>query len=190
MTADTVTAAARPANPELRDVPGWAGFYAVTADGRVWSQPRTIVRSDGRRQTFPGRWLRQSLNRYGYPTVCLARDGEKYMRKVHQLVAEAWIGPRPEGHDVCHRDGSRTNNHVPNLRYDTRAGNCADKLEHDTHQRGERNGRAKLTEDDVREIRAKYSTGDFTQAELGAAYGVSAWNIHSIIRRKNWAWLP
>ncbi len=43
---------------------------------------------------------------------------------VHALVALAFIGPRPDGYDVMHIDGTRTNNAVGNLRYGTRSENC------------------------------------------------------------------
>lgn len=36
---------------------------------------------------------------------------------VHQLVAEAFLGPRPAGHDTDHRDKDRSNNRASNLRW-------------------------------------------------------------------------
>lgn len=55
-----------------------------------------------------------------------------------------------------------------------------------TPARGERNSQAKLTEAQVREIRARYVPRCVTLATLGAEYGVSESAIHSIVRRKNW----
>lgn len=48
-------------------------------------------------------------------------------RKVHQLVLEAFIGPRPEGFEACHYDGDKQNNRLMNLRWDTPAANRDDR---------------------------------------------------------------
>jgi hypothetical protein len=37
------------------------------------------------------------------------------------LMAEAFLGPRPPGMMICHRDGDRGNNHATNLRYGTQS---------------------------------------------------------------------
>lgn len=47
---------------------------------------------------------------------------------VHGLVAEVFIGPRPEGLDVCHNDGDKSNNRASNLRYDTHSENQKDEV--------------------------------------------------------------
>lgn len=45
---------------------------------------------------------------------------------VHVLVAEAFIGTKPQGMEVCHNDNDPTNNRVENLRYGTRSSNVLD----------------------------------------------------------------
>ncbi|MGJ4126743.1 NUMOD4 motif-containing HNH endonuclease [Corynebacterium macclintockiae] len=47
-------------------------------------------------------------------------------KNVHVLVAEAFIGKRPPGLEVCHGDNDPTNNDVSNLRWDTRSANVLD----------------------------------------------------------------
>jgi hypothetical protein len=49
---------------------------------------------------------------------------KKKTYKVHQLVAEAFLGPRPDGYVVYHIDEDATNNVPDNLKYTTRAENC------------------------------------------------------------------
>ena len=56
--------------------------------------------------------------------------------------------------------------------------------------RGERVFGAKLTSGDVVEIRRLYSTGNFTQAELGIKFSVTESSIHSLLNRKTWAHVP
>ena len=54
------------------------------------------------------------------------------------------------------------------------------------HNWGERNGRAKLTGDAVREIRRRYKEEDVTQKALADEYGVSPSIICHAIQRKTW----
>lgn len=51
----------------------------------------------------------------GYLQVCIKRQ----TKNVHVLVAEAFLGKRPEGYHVCHKDGNKHNNKISNLRYGT-----------------------------------------------------------------------
>jgi DNA-binding XRE family transcriptional regulator len=52
---------------------------------------------------------------------------------------------------------------------------------------GVRHGQAKLTDQQVREIRNRYAAGEVTQRELATDYGISRETVGTIIRRKNWA---
>jgi HNH endonuclease len=53
--------------------------------------------------------------------------------------------------------------------------------------RGESQGSAKLTDEDVKTIRARYEAGGIFQRELAREFGVSSVNIGFIVRRKSWA---
>lgn len=55
-------------------------------------------------------------------------------RSVHVLVAEAFLGPRPDGLMVCHNDNDPTNNVVANLRYDTQSSNVLDSVDVRSHR--------------------------------------------------------
>lgn len=45
---------------------------------------------------------------------------------VQWAVADAWLGPKPNGYDVCHKDANRRNNRPDNLYYATRSQNLLD----------------------------------------------------------------
>jgi hypothetical protein len=49
----------------------------------------------------------------GYPTTQLKRD----FYFVHTLVIQAFVGPRPKGYVIHHKDGNPTNAHLSNLEY-------------------------------------------------------------------------
>lgn len=65
--------------------------------------------------------------------VSLRQDGIQSFRLVHQLVLEAFIGPRPAGMMACHNDGNPANNRVENLRWDTQSSNIFDAIGQGTH---------------------------------------------------------
>jgi hypothetical protein len=56
-----------------------------------------------------------------------------------------------------------------------------------TNRKGELCGHAKLTEDDVRAIRARYAAGGISMSALGREYGISAPSVCLIVKRKTWA---
>jgi hypothetical protein len=59
-------------------------------------------------------------------------------RRVHQLVAEAFHGSRPDGLVIRHLDGDKMNNRATNLRYGTSSENAQDRLEHGRHHQLEK----------------------------------------------------
>lgn len=103
----------------MKQIPGFPE-YSATTDGRIWSHKGQ------------GRYLKPAVDQRGYHRVSLRLDGRTVTRTVHALVALAFIGPRPEGLEVCHNDGNPQNNRADNLRYDTHASNMRDKRLHGT----------------------------------------------------------
>lgn len=110
--------------------------YAVDCEGRVFAD--TGWRGYGVRE------LAQDLNSHGYPSVRVTFPGGRRKRLlVHTLVAEYHLPPRPSAsHEVCHIDGSRTNNRMDNLRWGTRKDNAADREAHGRTSRGEKHSMA------------------------------------------------
>ena len=123
-----------PTVEQWKPVRGYEGIYEVSSHGRVRSVDRTVTCSDGHVRSHKGKVLSACLSkRGGYPLVSLCTQGKSQSHHVHSLVAEAFIGHRLEGTEVCHSDGDPTNNHLDNLRYDTSSGNELDKVRHGTH---------------------------------------------------------
>jgi hypothetical protein len=111
-----------------RPVVGYEGLYEVSDTGRVRSLGRVDV-----------------LGRPRAPRLLtLQRDGEGYLKavltplgrngvaavtvqeRVNVLVLEAFVGPRPNGHDSCHENDIPDDNRLANLRWGTRSENHAD----------------------------------------------------------------
>lgn len=102
------------------------------------------------------------------------------MRNVHSLVAEVFIGPRPEGMQVNHKDGNRYNNSVENLEYVTPSENIRHRYYVLKCKRAN-----KLTIDQVRTIRREIEHGEKTRT-LAEKYGVSRGCIEGIRHKKTW----
>jgi len=103
-------------------------------------------------------------------------------------VAQAFLPNPEEKPEINHKDGNKINNAVTNLEWATSSENNMHAFRVLGRQtpRGEQHGSAKLTADDVRQIRRLYATGNYTQQELGNTFGVRQGEVSHIVRRKNW----
>lgn len=144
---------------QWRPVVGYEGLYEVSSKGRVKAVARRLWVSPGGQMT--GRWrqkreviARGMIDRHGYHSVCLRRDGKSRWRRVHMLVLDAFVGPCPPGMQTRHLNGARSDNRVENLAWGTVQENADDRQRHGTVPKGELHHRAKLTVDQVRSIRA------------------------------------
>jgi hypothetical protein len=124
-------------------------------------------------------------NGYTYVTFASGPQGKAVFWPIHRMMAEAFIGPRPQGAQVCHTDGNRLNNRLSNLRYGTAKENAEDRDWHGMTCKGIKNGNAKIKKQGViDEIRARYAQGGVSQYELADIYGVSQAQINNIILNK------
>jgi hypothetical protein len=89
--------------------------------------------------------------------------------------------------EACHNNGVPADNRLSNLRYDTPVNNQADRLEHGTHNRGERCGTHKLTLTQVEMICA-LSTLGVSQQEIARRFGISQPHVCDIVNGKKWGW--
>lgn len=107
-----------------------------------------------------------SENAQGYLVTQVRIQGKRYTLKVHRLVAETFLPPPPEEMVekcskehwgkvlVLHNDNDKLNNSVDNLRWGTLEDNTTQAYQDQLipYLKGERNGRAILTEDVVHEL--------------------------------------
>jgi len=164
-----------------KNVPGWEGAYSISDHGRV----RRDARANGTRRD-----LLKLEDISGYRRVTLCYQGKKRKALVHHLVMEAFVGPRPDGREVNHRDGRPFNNHLDNLEYCTRKENAEHAARMSPHRNvGSHNGSAKLTATDVLAARDAFRSGA-QLPELAKRYDVSKDAIHCAIVGKTWKHLP
>ena len=177
-------------NEIWKNIPGWEGLYQASSLGRVRSLERTVsgVDSWGRSwsRNYPSKLLTQHKVGIGYKVVCLTVGGRSQNKYVHRLVCAAFYGDCPiDKRDAAHEDGDPANNNPANLRWASSAENQRDKLRHGRALIGERHHKARLTEDDVREIRRRSASGEANNA-IGKDFNCSAGMIRSIVVRRSW----
>ncbi len=104
---------------------------------------------------------------------------------VHRLVLEAFSPPSDLSLVCRHVDGNASNNHISNLRWGTHKENVRDMFFHGTSPRGEKCYSAKLTTDQVIEIRRRLANGEVCH-RLAKEYGVGKTQITRIKNRHKW----
>ena len=158
----------------FKDIEGYEGVYAITNHGRVWS-------------SLTNKFLSSKGNGSSSHQSVYLR-GKKFY--VHRLVASAFIGI-PEGKVVNHLDGDPKNNILENLEVVTQSENCAHGYRIGLREAkattwGESHHKARLSEKDVRDIRAMRKSG-MTYKNIASLYGVHLSTIAYVVSSKNWS---
>lgn len=157
-------------------------LYSVSDGGHVKS-------ISSRPHSIPGRILTKKTLPNGYQHVDLCRDGRKRRFLVHRLVAMAFLGiPPSEDSEVNHKDGDKLNNVPGNLEWVSRSQNVrhgfATGLIQVQPRRGTLNGRARLTLEQVAEIRGL--RGKVKVRDLAERFGVAQQTISAVNSAQNW----
>ena len=171
-----------------KPVVGYEGRYEISDLGRLRSVSRYVPSGfqnlpDGMRRVT-GRILKTRIRRR-YPAVGLwSHELKKTDFAVASLVMLTFVGPRPDGMQVCHQNGNRDDPRLINLRYDTPKGNAADKTRHGTDSAGEKNAAAKLRREDADQIRMM--RGMVRQRDIGVLFGISQAQVSKIMLGDRW----
>lgn len=157
-------------------------WYEISSNGRVRSYLGPNQNSKPRKTP---KMMKTRTPKDGYPRVTLQTDsGKKVVRRVHLLVARAFLGPTKK-RIVRHKDGNPGNPKLSNLEYGTLRQNSHDKYRHGTHGIGDQNSRALLSEKEALEI---YSLkGIESQASLANRYNLSPQAVSDIHRGITWS---
>lgn len=180
-----------PNGVEFRDVDGFLG-YRVGADGSVWScVGRQALKGfgSGCKRVLTDKWrkLRPIVSSRGYLWVNLWLNCKQKSIRIHQLVAQAFIGPYPSGKQVNHIDGDKRNNKVTNLEYVTAKENIAHSIRtglRKNFRKGESNPQARFTEQQVREVLSL--EGSMAQRAIALRVGIPFKQVNNILRGRTW----
>ena len=172
---------------EWRDIPGYEGLYQVSNLGRVRNIRLVIKpRIPGMPRRGAGSLMPQLKRKDGYRGVHLCRDGKAKVFSIHALVLTAFVSPRPEGFVCNHLNGDPADNRVENLEWCTQKANIAQSIRAGKHPSVTGAGTAKLTAEQVREIRRMSAEGIY-QASIARAFNVSKPAIWHIVHRRHYA---
>jgi hypothetical protein len=154
----------RESSQQLRKPMQWrliAGFSAYEVSDRGW------VRRGRHR-------LRRRPNHNGYLRIEMTGDdGRRHIRRVHALVLEAFVGPRPAGYHGAHGPGGQCDNSLANLRWAPPEENRPDRWA---------TGRpTRLPPERVTELRARVEAGESFSA-VARALGLHRYSVARIAR--------
>lgn len=171
-----------------KPVLGFELLYSVSSLGRIRRD------KGGRGICSAGRLLHFSANRSGYLEVKLyGGHGIKKILSVHSVVISSFVGPRPSGMEVNHRDGERHNNRLSNLEYVTPIENKRDAVQRFVRQAGQKHwtkagedaNAAKYSADTVRKVRQRALAGT-PQTVISRSMGIPLGTVNQIVNRRSW----
>lgn len=178
---------------EWRPVVGYENLYEVSDDGSVRSCPREVGARFGSTRVRKAKLLVPIVYRKDHWRVRLTDSmGIEKVKRVHHLVAEAFLGPRPAGMLVLHKDDDRSRNGVNNLYYGTSKQNADDRSRNGNWKPGvslgERHGQSKLKERDIPQIIELRAAG-LSFGAIGRRFGVAEMTIQDVVKGRTWVWL-
>ena len=100
-------------NREFRKIPSLKFLYEVSEDGRIFRN----VKSKKQNKIIVD--YHHSSAGYAFTFIC--REGKVQRIPIARVVAECWLGSKPEGYEIDHIDRNSLNNHFSNLRYVTKS---------------------------------------------------------------------
>lgn len=159
--------------------------YWVTSDGVVYSD----WKANG-----PGPYLcdlsyrhplKPILDSVGYQCVGIRQNSRRHMRRIHQILLESYVGPKPEGMVARHLDGDPTNNHLDNLVWGSYKENAEDTVRHGRSTAGSKHSLAKVTIDLSKQVLTLRSEGK-TQREIAERTGINQATVSHILTGKHW----
>ena len=117
--------------------------------------------------------LKQVVNKKGYCIICLFNNYKVHRKRIHRLVAQAFINNNLNKNEVNHKDGNKLNNCVDNLEWNNHKENTIHAYKNGLMKR-------KLKDNQIIFIRKS----KLTQTVLAKKFNVSQSCISSTIRRE------
>jgi len=158
-----------------KDILNYNGIYQISNIGRVKSYKNNKITI-----------LKNYTNNKGYPEVNLKYNSKKKHLMIHRLIAIYFIDNPENLPEVNHKDGNKLNYKINNLEWCTHAENIQHAYDTGLQklQLGEKNSSAKLTEQQVLDIRKIDKS--ISSAIIAKQYNMGKTAIKSIRARKTW----
>lgn len=148
--------------------------------------PPPVAALKGKVQRTATCWLwTGAVDKDGYGRILRGPHRARRVYLAHRIAFEQVHGPIPAGKHVLHCCDTPRCVNPSHLFLGSHAANMRDRNEKRRQARGERNGRAKVTADDVLVIRMRRSLGE-SLAAIAADYPITPAQVDSICRRRTW----
>lgn len=178
---------------EWKDVVGYEGYYIISSKGRAFALERSICmgRKGWSSATRKARKCNLFLDTKRYVRVALCRDGVSTNKKIHRLVASAFIANTENKPQVNHKDRNKQHNCVENLEWATAKEDSIHMWATGGRRipKGSSVHTSKLTEVDVVHIRHRLQQGHKGK-DIAKDLGVHPSLISSIKLGKIWKHVP
>lgn len=159
------------------------GLYEIDEHGNVYTMPRKLKTPTSEYFTKE-RKLKPYNNGYGYLLVDLRKEGKRYMRLVHRLVAETFL-PNPNNlPQVNHIDGNKSNNDITNLEWCSCSENQYHAFRNNLKPKNFKHPNSKLTLEQVLYI--KHHCKEYSMYYFAKKYKVNTATIKQIIEGKSY----
>lgn len=171
---------------EWRVIPGYPN-YEASNHGRVRSLDRIIRRMGPHGEMGEFRWKGRIMKLIPHRGWLVVKLGGARLNTwgVHQVVAWAFHGPCQDGLVVDHVNTIKTDNRPSNLEYVTSTENALRQYRTGLlSNRGETNGNAKFTRDQIKAIRESNLPLD----EIAAGFGTSVGYVKNLRNKRVRLW--
>lgn len=157
-----------------KDIEIFNGHYKVSNYGRVMNSKTGLIR-------------KISISTTGYPATSFSYNGLKYYKKIHRLVAIAFLDNPDNKQFINHKDGNKENNHFTNLEWCTFQENIRHAFQNNLMipASGENSHKSKLKNHEVLSIIELHKNGH-SQRNIASKFKISRRNVRSIIYGKSW----
>lgn len=145
-------------------IEGFKGMYEISDLGNIRKHYK-----NGKEKN-----MLHETNSKGYKRIMLHKEGKHYRRRVHRLVAEAFVQNPDKKSQINHIDGNKANNSYDNLEWCTQQEN----LDH-----AMKNGLIKTVEINIEELKDMYLEKAMTQREIAKKIGCSVSTICTRLKK-------
>ena len=167
-----------------RPVKGYEGIYEISDLGNARSLDRyTQLGKLGKSRRFvKGQNLRQTVIADRHTKISFNKDYRAKNFNVCNVVYEAFCKPIPCGYKIFHKDNNIRNNALSNLE-------LREFIDDELQAKRKKNNIGRLSDKDIRDIRAMYDNGEKTIAEISKMVFICENSIYRIVKRKTYQWV-
>jgi hypothetical protein len=174
-----------------RDISGFEDYYQISNFGRIRGLNRTIIDKNGLRKNLKGKILKPPMASNGYLFFRPCKNGIITNFLLHRIVAQAFVPNLNNKPEINHKDFNKKNNIYTNLEWCTHSENHKHlfdngiKNKYFINNTGSNNGRTKLVESEVRQIKILLANGK-KHKDIAKLFNTSTPIIDKISSGQNW----